>query len=220
VVWRVLFCLIERANVMDMGLLTRGLIIGFSIAAPVGPIGILVIRRTLSDGRMTGLATGLGAATADALYGCIGAFGLTFITGALLGGQVWLRVVGGIFLCYLGIRTFLASPSERAAPATGATLLRSYGSTLLLTLTNPSTILSFAAVFAGLGLGNTKGQYSLAATLVGGVFLGSALWWLLLSAGINRARARISAGMLIWINRFAGIVILSFGALALLTLLY
>jgi len=204
---------------MDIGLLARGLIIGFSIAAPVGPIGILVIRRTLSDGRLTGLVTGLGAATADALYGCIGALGLTFISGALLGGQAWLRLIGGMFLCYLGVRTFLAPPAERAAPVTGATLLRSYGSTLLLTLTNPSTILSFAAVFAGLGLGNTNGQYS-AATLVGGVFLGSALWWLLLSGGINLARARISPGALMWINRGAGVVILSFGALALLTLLY
>jgi len=203
---------------MDIGLLSRGLIIGFSIAAPVGPIGILVIRRTLSDGRLTGLVTGLGAATADALYGCIGALGLTFISGALLGGQAWLRLIGGMFLCYLGVRTFKAPPAERAAPVTGATLLRSYGSTLLLTLTNPSTILSFAAVFAGLGLGNTNGQYS-AATLVGGVFLGSALWWLLLSGGINLARARISRGVLAWINRGAGAVILSFGALALLTTL-
>jgi threonine/homoserine/homoserine lactone efflux protein len=212
--------LIERTNAMDIGLLTRGLIIGFSIAAPVGPIGVLVIRRTLSDGRLTGLVTGLGAATADALYGCIGAFGLTFITGALLGGHVWMRAAGGIFLCYLGVRTFLAPPAERAAPVTGATLLRSYGSTLLLTLTNPTTILSFAAVFAGLGLGNTNGEYSAATTLVGGVFLGSALWWLLLSAGINLARARISPGVLVWINRVAGVVILSFGALAVSTLLY
>jgi len=205
---------------MDFGLLIRGLIIGFSIAAPVGPIGILVIRRTLTDGRLTGLVTGLGAATADALYGCIGAFGLTFITGALLGGQVWMRLVGGIFLCYLGFRTFLAPPAERAAAVSGVTLLRSYTATLLLTLTNPATILSFAAVFAGLGLGNTNGKYSAAAILVIGVFIGSALWWLLLSAGINQARTRISAGALIWINRVAGAVILTFGALALLTLLY
>jgi threonine/homoserine/homoserine lactone efflux protein len=212
--------LVERIKAMDSGLLTRGLIIGFSIAAPVGPIGVLVIRRTLRDGRLTGLVTGLGAATADALYGCIGAFGLTFFTSALLGGQVWMRVAGGIFLCSLGVRTFLAPPAARAASVTGATLLRSYGSTLLLTLTNPTTILSFAAVFAGLGLGNTNGGYSAAATLVGGVFLGSALWWLLLSAGINLARARISPGVLIWINRVAGVVILSFGALALLSLLY
>lgn len=203
---------------MDIGLLLRGLIIGFSIAAPVGPIGVLVIRRTLSDGRVAGLVTGLGAATADALYGCIGAFGLTLVSGALLGGQLWLRVVGGLFLCYLGYRTFTAPPAERAAAVTGATLLRSYGATFLLTLTNPATILSFAAVFAGLGLGNTGGQYSAALVLVAGVFAGSALWWLLLSAGVSWARALISVDVLRWVNRVAGAVILGFGALALLSL--
>ena len=205
---------------MDFGLLIQGLIIGFSIAAPVGPIGILVIRRTLSEGRLTGLLTGLGAATADALYGCVGAFGLTFISGALLGGQTWMTLAGGLFLCYLGYRTFTAAPAERAAPATGATLLRSYISTLLLTLTNPSTILSFAAVFAVVGLGNIQGKYSSAIILVAGVFVGSALWWLLLSAGVNLARTHISPRVLVWINRLAGIVILSFGAVALLTLAY
>lgn len=209
----------ERMDVMDIGLLLRGLIIGFSIAAPVGPIGVLVIRRTLAEGRLTGLVTGLGAATADALYGCIGAFGLTLVSGALLGGQLWLRVVGGLFLCYLGYRTFNAPPAERAAAVTGATLLRSYGATFLLTLTNPATILSFAAVFAGLGLGNTGGPYSAALVLVAGVFAGSALWWLLLSAGVSWARALISADVLRWVNRVAGAVILSFGALALLSLL-
>lgn len=205
---------------MDFGLLVQGLIIGFSIAAPVGPIGILVIRRTLAEGRLTGLLTGLGAATADALYGCVGAFGFTFISGALLGEQTWLTVAGGLFLCYLGYKTFIAPPAERAAPATGATLLRSYISTLLLTLTNPSTILSFAAVFAVLGLGKTNGEYSSAMILVAGVFAGSALWWLLLSAGVNLVRARISPGALAWINRGAGIVIACFGAVALLTLAF
>lgn len=205
---------------MDVGLLVEGLLIGFSIAAPVGPIGVLVIRRTLTAGRATGLLTGLGAATADALYGCIGAFGLTFISNALLGGQIWLTFAGGLFLCFLGYKTFTAPPAEHAARATGATLLRSYLSTLLLTLTNPSTIMSFAAVFAVLGLGKTNGQYSSALVLVAGVFIGSALWWLLLSAGVNLARARISTGVLVWINRTAGIVIISFGAAALLALLF
>jgi threonine/homoserine/homoserine lactone efflux protein len=177
---------------MEVGLLVRGILMGLSIAAPVGPIGILVIRRTLSEGRITGLVTGLGAATADAFYGSVGAFGLTFISGALLGGRVWLQALGGLFLCYLGFRTFTAMPAERAAAVTGATLLRSYVATLLLTLTNPATILSFTAAFAVLGLGNTNGEHGTAATLVGGVFIGSALWWLVLSAGINRARADLA----------------------------
>ena len=203
---------------MDAELLVRGLIIGMSIAAPVGPIGVLVIRRTLAAGRIAGLVTGLGAATADAIYGCVAGFGLTFISVLLISGHFWVRLIGGLFLCYLGYRTFTAPPAKQAAAVTGATLLRSYGATFLLTLTNPATILSFAAVFAGLGLGNTGGQYSAALVLVAGVFAGSALWWLLLSAGVSWARALISADVLRWVNRAAGAVILGFGALALLSL--
>src|SRR3712207_5845763 len=135
---------------MDTSLLLRGLIIGFSIAAPVGPIGVLCIRRTLADGRAAGLASGLGAGTADALYGCIDGFGLTFISSLLIGQQGWLKLIGGVFLCYLGIRTLLAQQSERAAAVGGMGLVGAYASTLVLTLTNPTTILSFVAVFAGL----------------------------------------------------------------------
>jgi threonine/homoserine/homoserine lactone efflux protein len=204
---------------MDTGLLIRGIVIGFSIAAPVGPIGVLVIRRTLAEGRLTGLVTGLGAATADALYGVVGAFGITFISSALLSGDVWLRLLGGLFLCYLGIRTFLAPPSERAASASGATRLRAYLSTLFLTLTNPTTILSFAAVFAGLGVAGPGPRYDAAALLVGGVFSGSALWWLLLSGGVSLTRERITPPILRWINRVSGAVVCAFGLLALASLL-
>src|SRR5215212_10237986 len=111
---------------MDTSLLLKGLLIGFSIAAPVGPIGVLVIRRTLAEGRIVGLASGLGAATADALYGCIAGFGLTFISGLLISNQLWVRLIGGLFLCYLGVRAFLSAPAERAADAAGSSLLSSY----------------------------------------------------------------------------------------------
>ena len=130
---------------MDASLLLRGLIIGFSIAAPVGPIGVLCIRRTLAQGRAAGLVSGLGAASADALYGCVAGFGLTFVSGLLIAQQSWLKLLGGVFLCYLGVRTLLAQPAERAAAAGGMGLAGAYGSTFLLTLTNPTTILSFAA---------------------------------------------------------------------------
>src|SRR5687768_14276108 len=102
---------------MEMGLemLLKGMIIGFLIAVPVGPIGVLCIRRTLADGWRVGLATGLGAATADALYGSIAAFGLTALTGALMGGRTWMALAGGLFLVYLGVRTFLSEPKERSA---------------------------------------------------------------------------------------------------------
>ena len=164
------------------------MIIGFSIAAPVGPIGVLCIRRTLADGRAAGLATGLGAATADAIYGCLAAFGLTALTAALVGGQMWIRLIGGAFLLYLGVRTFLAKPSGSAAEARGSGLLSAYASTFLLTLTNPMTILSFVAVFAALGLGTTHPEPLSAAVLVLGVFVGSAVWWLTLSGGVSLFR--------------------------------
>ena len=170
---------------MDFGFLISGLIIGFSIAAPVGPIGVLCIRRTLAEGRLHGLISGLGAATADAMYGCIAAFGLTFISGALVRQQVWLRLLGGTFLIFLGVKTVLAKPSEKLSSEKRTGLLGAYGSTFFLTLTNPMTILSFAAIFAGIGLGSAVADYSSAALLVFSVFAGSALWWLILSGTVG-----------------------------------
>ena len=203
---------------MDAATLLRGALIGFSIAAPVGPIGVLCIRRTLADGRAHGFVSGLGAATADAVYGSVAAFGLTFVSGFLVSQQPWLRLVGGAFLCYLGVKTFLARPAERAAAAGGGGLASAYISTLFLTLTNPTTILSFAVIFAGLGLGGAAGNYAAAAVLVLGVFLGSASWWLILSGGVAPLRAQFGSSGLGWVNRLAGIIIAGFGAIALLGL--
>jgi threonine/homoserine/homoserine lactone efflux protein len=204
---------------VSLDLLIRGVIIGFSIAAPVGPIGVLCIRRTLADGRVAGLATGLGAASADAVYGCVAAFGLTVLTDALVGAQGWIRLVGGAFLIYLGVRTFFARPGQRAAEAGGSGLLGAYASTFVLTLTNPMTILSFVAVFAALGLGSAHSGPAAAGTLVGGVFLGSAVWWLTLSGGVSLLRSRFDARKLAWVNRISGGIIAAFGAAAILTLL-
>jgi threonine/homoserine/homoserine lactone efflux protein len=203
---------------MDTSLLLRGLIVGFSIAAPVGPIGVLCIRRTLANGRAAGLVSGLGAATADAIYGCIAGFGLTFISGLLISQQGWLKLIGGAFLCYLGIRTLLAPPAERAASAAGTGLAGAYASTLFLTLTNPTTIFSFLAIFAGMGLASAGGDYAAAVALVLGVFCGSALWWLLLSGGVGLLRARFDTGMMRWVNRLSGVVITAFGVWALVSL--
>ena len=131
-----------------MSLLFRGFIIGISIAAPVGPIGVLCIRRTLADGRLAGFLSGLGAATADMIYGAIVAFGITVIMDLLIGQAQWLKFIGGIFLLYLGMRTFLSKPAEQAAQTNSNGLLGAYLSTLFLTITNPMTILSFIAIFA------------------------------------------------------------------------
>lgn len=203
---------------MDISFYLKGLIIGFSIAAPVGPIGVLCIRRTLAAGRASGLASGLGAACADAVYGCIAGFGLTFVSGFLIGQQVWLRVVGGLFLCYLGIKTFLSRPAQQAASAGGKGLIGVYASTFFLTLTNPMTILSFVGIFAGLGVASAHGNFLSAGILVFGVFSGSALWWLLLSSGVGLFREKFNPSGLRWINNISGIIITAFGLVALLSL--
>jgi threonine/homoserine/homoserine lactone efflux protein len=204
---------------MDIHLFIRGLILGLAIAAPVGPIGVLCIRRTLAEGQLLGFVTGLGAATADAIYGSIAGFGLTFISGILIRQVVWFRLVGGLFLCYLGVKTLLANFSQSSASVKGHGLLGAYCSTVFLTLTNPATILSFAAVFAGLGLASVNHNYLAASCLVLGVFVGSALWWLLLSSGVNLLQKKFSLNGFQWLNRVSGSILLIFGAIALISTL-
>jgi threonine/homoserine/homoserine lactone efflux protein len=204
---------------MDITFLFRGLIIGFSIAAPVGPIGVLCIRRTLAEGWRSGLVSGLGAASADTLYGSVAGFGLAFISNFLVSQQIWLRLVGGIFLCYLGVKTWRSKPAVQAVPGKGNGLPGAYASTFLLTVTNPMTIISFAAIFAGLGLAGTRGDYAAAGILVLGVFCGSALWWLILSGGVGLFRKKFTPASLRWVNRISGVVITGFGLFALASIL-
>jgi threonine/homoserine/homoserine lactone efflux protein len=203
---------------MDASFLIRGLLIGLSIAAPVGPIGVLCIQRTMNKGQFYGLLSGLGAATADGTYGFIAGFGLTLISNFLVSEQFWIHLVGGIFLLYLGIKTLLSKPAEKAATVKSENLLAAYSSTLLLTLTNPLTILSFVAIFAGVGIGGANRSYASATMLVFGVFLGSALWWVILSSGISIVRTKLNSRALLWVNRISGAIILAFGMLALLSL--
>lgn len=199
----------------------KGFVIGLSIAAVVGPISVLCIQRTLSRGYLYGLISGFGVATADGFYGSIAAFGLAAIASFLVSEQGWIRGIGGLFLLYLGIRTMLTKPAERAASTTRASnLAGAYVSILLLTLTNPLTILSFAAIFAGLGVGQSEGSYLSAAFVVMGVFLGSASWWCLLAGGVSLLRKRITLYWLAWLNRISGVILTVFGLLALLSLIH
>jgi len=202
---------------VNISFLAKGLIIGFSIAAPVGPVGILCIRRSLSQGYLVGFFTGLGAATADALYGFIAGFGLTIISNILVSQQMGLKLMGGLFLCYLGLKIALEKPTEQSANPSGK-IINAYASTFFLTVTNPITILSFIAIFAGLGLGS-KNDYWDAGILVLGVFLGSTLWWLILVSGVSLFRNQINTHTLQWINRISGIIIIGFGLAALLSLM-
>jgi threonine/homoserine/homoserine lactone efflux protein len=197
----------------------KGLIIGLSISVPVGPIGILCIRRTLAQGRMVGFLSGLGAATADGLYGAIAGFGLTFLVDFLIGKQIWIRMIGGGLLCILGVKTFLSKPAEGGASVEGNSLRNAYLSTFFLTLTNPMTILFFAAVFAGLGVGSVGDHYVSAGILVSGVFIGSAMWWLVLCGFTGLLQKLLNLKRLQWLNRISGLIILGFGLFALLGLL-
>ena len=204
---------------MDASFFLRGMIIGLSIAAVVGPMCILCIQRTLSRGHLYGLVSGLGIATADAVYGSIAAFSLTVIASLLISQQGWLRLIGGLFLVYLGIRTILSKPAEQAATAQANNFLGAYVSTFLLTLTNPMTILSFAAFFAGLGVGGASKSYLTATLVVCGVFAGSTLWWCFLTSGISLLRQKFTPLWLLWINRLSGAVIMGFGVFVLYSLL-
>ena len=195
-----------------LGLLVQGIILGFSIAAPVGPIGIICIRRTLQNGFKSGLASGLGAASADAVYGAIAAAGLTLAADFLAKQQAWLGVLGGAFLLFLGVRTFRSPPPEADGLEAGANKLGGdYLSTFLLTLSNPITIFSFMALFGGLNAqGRSVSQLGLYLPVLG-VFTGSALWWLTLATGVSLFRSRFSQGVMRWVNRIAGAVIFLFG---------
>lgn len=202
---------------MEVSFFLKGLIIGVSIAAPVGPIGILCIRLALTQGGIPAIVAGLGAATADALYGALAGFGVSAVSEILVSHYAALQFFGAIFILYLGGTTFFARPAEKTEIPTRSGLALQYASTLLLTLTNPVTILSFAAVFAGLGLGEaaTTGTHTPTAALVGGIFLGSTAWWLLLATVVAMFKRMIDVQVLQWINRIAGTILLGFGLLAL-----
>ncbi len=201
---------------MEPALFVRGVVLGFTIAAAVGPISLLCIRRTLAEGRLVGIVSGLGVATADATYGAVAAFGLTAVTDLLVDWRRALGVVGGAFLLWLAWRTFKSVPSETATAGNGEGrrgLPGAYLSTLGLTLTNPMTILSFAALFVGLGV--TGGDAAGATLLTLGVFTGSALWWVVLVTAVGAFRSRLTPTGLRRVNIVSGLVIGAFGIVAI-----
>lgn len=206
---------------MDISLFPRGLVIGVSVAAPVGPMAVLCMRRTVAYGRLTGFTSGLGIASADALYGAIAAFGLTSLSTFLVSLQDVVRIVGGLFLIFLGARTFRSQAAEtaRASGELKGGHAGAYLSTLGLTLTNPSTILSFAAIFSGFGIVSDSGRTASAAALVAGVFIGSCLWWLVLTGITAVLRSKLTPPRLTLVNRISGVVILAFGGIALLSVI-
>jgi threonine/homoserine/homoserine lactone efflux protein len=204
---------------MTVILFLKGVVVGLSMAVPVGPIGILCIRRTLLEGRLSGFVSALGLATADVIFGCIAGFGVTFISDFLVSHQVWFRLIGGLFLCAIGLKVLLTKFVEREAPSRGKGLLGAFTSMFFLTLTYPMTILILLGVFAGLGIGNTRGDYAAIAALVFGVFIGSILWWAILSSFIGSLRDRLKTQNWQWVNKISGILITGFGVAVFLSLI-
>lgn len=196
---------------MDLSVLFKGLLAGITIAMPLGPVNLICIHRTLSRGSKNGLISGLGAATADTIYGTIAGFGLTLVSSFLINHQISLRVFGGIFILFLGIRVIMNKPHDEENGNENRGLFRAFTSTFFLTLTNPLTILAFLGIFAGLGLTTNNINYLRATILVSGVFLGSSLWWSLLSGGVNFFREKFTDETLTRISRISGMIISLFG---------
>lgn len=196
-------------------MLIKGGLAGFVIAAPVGPVGVLCVQRTLNQGRMAGLAAGLGAAFADAVYGCIAAFGLSLISHWLQTHEMLFRAGGGLFLLFMAGRMLRAAwhPAPEAAPlpASGDGLIAGFVSTFVLTATNPITIVAFLGIFAFFGIGAFGMSTGMAVWLVAGVFAGSSIWWLSLASLAGAYRHRLGNGGLRWINGLSGLLILAFG---------
>lgn len=207
---------------MPLDILVKGIIIGLAVAVPVGPIGILCIRRTLAHSRKAGFYTGLGAATADFIYGTIAAFSITVVSDFLMKHQLWFSLIGGIILLYVGLTTVMMKSAPPVPPADAlpamTSLVGDYISGLILTITNPATVISFVAVFAGFGL-KTGGNYSAASLLAAGVFIGSATWWLILSSGTALFKHKVSQASINGINKISGAFIAGFGLFALVNIL-
>jgi len=192
----------------------KSLIIGLCIAAPVGPIGLLCIQRSLSQGWRAGFATGLGAATADSIYGFIGALGITALIATLVSWKPWLCIFGGAFLAYVGYQIIRSKDKAESLTGERSNMLTAYTTTLFLTLSNPMTILSFIAIFAAMsdGIGGEQGSTLSVALMVAGIFLGSAAWWLGLSGFSSAFKARMSGTKLRLINYCSGTAISLLGA--------
>lgn len=213
------FCVTQQEMFMDASIFFKGVAVGLIVAPPVGPVAAVCIQRTLIQGRIQGIISGFGAATADALLAFITAFGLTFVSNFLIKEQVWLRLVGGVLLCYLGTRVILSKPTQQIASGVSRNHITNFASMFLLTLANPGTFLTLAAVFAGFGLVRPDSGYIWPSLLVGGVFTGSQLSWIVLCSAAKKVQGMFSQSKRIWLNKAAGIIIIAFGLFILLSLI-
>jgi len=199
-----------EGDLIGLWLLSKGVMAGLAIAVPVGPVNVLCASRTISKGPLSGLMSGFGAATADTLYGAIAGFSISFIIQFLQREEFWIRVFGGVLLMAIGVLYLRKPANAPERPTEESSVHSDYSSTLLLTLTNPTSVLSFIAVLAGLGMqGNVAWWLTL--LLVVGIFCGSMLWWVILVLLVNRFRDRFDRHAMLWMNRIAGLAIGGFG---------
>ena len=204
-----------EGDLIGVWLLSKGFMAGLAIAVPVGPVNVLCASRTLRKGRLSGLLSGFGAATADTLYGAIAGFSITFLIQFLEREEFWIRVIGGLLLVGFGVMYFCKPAQAVGLPSEDGAAGSDYSSTLLLTLTNPTTVLSFLAVLAGLGMGEHR-LWWLTFVLVAGIFCGSMLWWVTLVLMVNRFRDRFNRQAMRAMNRVAGLAIGAFGVVTFL----
>ncbi|MCL4244298.1 MAG: LysE family transporter [Candidatus Dadabacteria bacterium] len=204
---------------MDLAYFIKGIVIGIVITAPIGPVGALVVQRTINRGRGAGILSGLGASVGDAVYGIVVAFSLTFVSDFLMSHEVWVHIIGGVILLVFGIRVYFSRPRPLEPGKAGRSHFGNFGSALLLTLSNPMVILSILALFAILGIAEPADYYRTASILVAGIFVGCFVLWTALCYFISHLRGRLSEKSLIIINKITGILILVCGAYAFLSLI-
>jgi len=201
---------------IDLTLLLKGFSVGFVVAIPLGPAGLLCTQRILANGRMHGLTSGLGAATSDAIYATLVTFGLTIVSDFLVTQRMWFRLFGGIFLCLLGIRVLMTKHTKTGPLAEKLCHLSNYTSTLLIALSNPMTIMVSAAMFAGFGIVGSSIHWTSALQLVGGVFLGSMFWWVTLSASVGTFHKKVAEGTLVILTHIFGSIIIALGIIVII----
>jgi threonine/homoserine/homoserine lactone efflux protein len=196
---------------MDPSIFIQGMIIGLTLAVPVGPIALMCIQRAVTDGRLHGIVSGIGVATADSFYASVTFFGLTALSGLIIAHQVSLRLAAGVVLILVGIRIFLTMPAPLTVKTEHETYLKDYLSMVAIAIANPLTLIFFVAILPGFGVVFYENSVLSASEFVGGVFFGSALWWIILCGSIGSVRSRISAEHLRLINRISGVMIVCFG---------
>jgi len=202
---------------LDVGLLIKGLVVGFVVAAPAGPIAILCLHRSIEQGHLSGIATGFGAALGDTVLGAIALFGFGFVAGFISEEQAPLRLGGGLLLCALGIVTFLRRPKTGVFVEDHISLIGAFVGAFALTLANPVTILAFLAIFTAIGIEHLVFQRIDAVALIAAILTGAAAWWMLLAVGAALFRDRFTEKVLIWVTRVSGLIIVGFGVAAIVS---